>query len=205
MKKIIFTIFVIFLASAFSDVMAQGAPAGVGTPAGAGDKNLGSDGIKMRSVEMERVRREADYAEAASFAPISTEIQLKFPQIKEDFESIQISEAAIIKAYTTGKSIDYPLIETSALGIHKNAKRLDTNLFAKTAEIKEDKVKEEKPKTIKVLIIELDKAIGDFLSSKIFGNLKVVEPEIAIKTRKDLISIIDLSERLSKEASKLKK
>ena len=200
MKNFIVSIFFIFTVCAFSNVFAQRE-----TPAGAGDKNLGDNGIKMRSVEIERVKREAAKAEG-SYEPNNTEIQSKFPQIKEDFENIQISEAAIIKAYTTGKTIDYSLIETSAQGINKNAHRLDANLFAKTIAKKEGKPKEkeEKTKTVKILIVELDKAISEFVSSKIFGNLNVVDPEVAIKTRTDLVSIMELSEKLSKEASKLK-
>jgi hypothetical protein len=177
------------------------------TPAGAGDKNLGDDGIKMRSVEMERIKREAQIAEASAFAPINKEISAKFPQIKEDFEGIQVLEGSIIKAYTTGKSIDYGLIESAAEGINKKAQRLDTNLFAATkAEKKEEKTTEkvEKPKIIRDLIVELDNAVGDFVSSKIFGNIKVIEPDVAIKTRNDLLNILKLSELVAAEAKKMK-
>lgn len=205
MKRIIFLVFLV-LVSSLLNVHAQRE-----TPAGAGDKNLASDGIKTRSIEIERMKREAAAATAASFAPINKEIEKKFPQIKEDFEGMQISEAAIIKAYTTGKTIDYSLIEISAENINKKAKRLDSNLFESKFEPKgdakiEDKTKEkaEKPKPVKDLIIDLDNAIGDFLSSKIFGNIKIIEPEVAIKTREDLQKILHLSENLAMEAKKLK-
>jgi hypothetical protein len=202
MKKIILSVCLILVASVFSNVFGQRE-----TPAGAGDKNLGDDGIKLRSVEIERVKREANKNDPASFAPINAEIKAKFPQIKEDFESIQISEAAIIKAYTTGKTIDYSLIQTSAEDINKKAKRLDSNLFASKLERKADdpKAKEEKPKGVRDLIVELDKAIGSFVSSKIFGNIKTVDAEVAVKTRTDLVNILDLSDKLSKEANKANK
>jgi hypothetical protein len=182
------------------------------TPAGAGDKNLAEgDGIKMRSVEMERMKQEARRTEAAAFAPINKDISARFPQIKEDFEGIQISEAAIITAFTTGKTIDYSLIASSADEINKKAKRLDSNLFAVSAEKKAGhtsdeggKEKIEKPKSVRDLIIELDKAIGSFVSSKIFGNIKVIDFEVAINTRTDLLNILKLSEKLSLEAKDLK-
>ncbi len=207
MKKIIFTIFVIFLAASFSNIMAQGVPTGVGTPAGATDKNLGDDGIKMRSVEIERIKKEAQSAEAASFAPINKEVVTKFPQIKEDFEALQILEAAIIKAYTTGKTIDYGLIESSADGINKRAKRLDNNLFADTKKdkkVEDESKKEGKTKTLRDLIVQLDTAIGEFVTSKIFSNNKIIEPEVAIKARIDLLNVTQLSEKVGLEAKKLK-
>jgi hypothetical protein len=166
--------------------------------------------VKTRSVELERVKREAERAEAETFAPINKEVVAKFAQIKEDFEDIQILESAIVKTYTTGKTIDYALIETSAAGISRKAKRLDSNLFAAKSEKKEDKTlsdkSEEKPKktkSVRDLIIELDGAIGDFVSSKIFGNIKVIDPEVALSTRKDLLKILELSEQLALEAKKL--
>lgn len=206
MKRFVGSIVFIFVVFAVSNVFGQRE-----TPAGAGDKNLAADGIKMRSVEMERMKREAQKAEAASFAPINTEISAKFPQIKEDFEGIQISEAAIVRAYTIGKTIDYSLIETSADLINKKAKRLDSNLFAATGEKKTDqslgdkhKEKLEMTKSIKDLIVDLDTTIGSFVSSKIFANIKIIEPEVAIKTRTDLLKILQLSEKLSLEAKILK-
>lgn len=197
-------ILMVFTATALT-IVAQ--TTSVNTPAGAGDKNLADNGIKLRSVELERIKREAERAEAASFAPINTAINSRFPQIKEDFEGIQILEAAIIKAYTTGKTIDYGLIESSADGINKRCKRLDLNVFAESKKDKnpEDKPeKEEKPKSLRDLIILLDNTIGDFVTSPIFGKVKVVEPATAIKTRTDLLNLLKLSERIALEAKRLK-
>ncbi len=200
MRKIIFTILLISIAGVSSNIFAQRE-----TPAGAGDKNLADNNVKMRSVELERVKREAAVAEAASFAPINTKLAAKFPQIKEDFEGIQMLEDSIIKAYTTGKTIDYSLIESAANGINSKAKRLDANLFADTKKEEVTTKKDaEKVKPVRDLIVELDNAIGTFVKSKIFGNIKIIEPEDAIKTRTDLISILQLSEKLSIEAKKMK-
>lgn len=211
MARITLSVFLILAGSALSAVFGQAAPAGAGTPPGGGDKNLADDTIKARSVEIERMRQESKRAEAASFAPINKEISAKFPQIKEDFEGLQISQAAIVKAYTTGKTIDYALIESSAGDISKKAKRLDSNLFAVSAEKKAQptldrttKDKVAKPTSLPDLIVDLDNAIGRFVSSKLFANIKVIEPDVAISTRTDLISILHLSERLAAEAERLK-
>ncbi len=211
MLKITLSVFLILAASAFSSVFGQGAPAGAGTPPGGGDKNLADDGIKARSVELERAKQELKKAEATQFAPINKQISAKFPRIKEDFEGIQISQAAIIKAYTMGKTIDYALIESSAEDVSERAKQLDSNLFAVSTEKKgqpaPDQEAEEKagtPKSLPDLIVELDNAIGRFVASKLFANIKVIEPDVAVSTRTDLINIVHLSEKLAAEAKRLK-
>jgi hypothetical protein len=188
-----------------SSVFAQ--PPGAGAPPGAGDKTLGDNDIKLRSVELERVKRDAQLVEAASYAPINPKLSAQFSQIKDDFEAIQLLQAAIIKAYTTGKTIDYAMIETSASSINKRALRLDSNLFASSKtdkiETKSDE-KKEKVLTVRDLIIGLDGAVGNFVSSPIFGKLKVIEPDVAIKTRDDLFRVLNFSEKLATEAKKMK-
>jgi hypothetical protein len=203
MKKTVLVVLLIIASSVF--VFGQ-----TNVPAVPDNANIQDNSIKMRSVELERIKREETQAEAAKFAPVNSKIEAKFPEIKDDFEGIQVSQAAIITAYTTGKTIDYAAIETAADVINKKAGRLDANLFPDATsqktkdESKESKEKNAPSKTIKDLIVELDNTIGSFVSSKVFANLKVIEPEVAINTRNDLLKIKELSEKLSLEAKKLK-
>ncbi len=202
MKKLMFSLVLMLATAAFSGLYAQRE-----TPAGAGDKNLADDGIKTRSVEIERIKREAAQAEAASFAPINKELKSNFPQIKSDFEGIQLLQSEIVKAYTTGKTIDYATIASKASEIGSNAKRLDGNLFADSKEEKAKKDsadKDRKLHSVRDLIIDLDNTIGSFVSSPIFAKIKVIEAEVAIKTRTDLLRIVELSEELSMAAGKMK-
>jgi hypothetical protein len=204
MKKIILLAFIIIASSVYSVVDGQVKP---DVPDNA---NIYDNNIKMRSVELERIKREEIQAEAAKYAPVNTKIEAKFPEIKEDFEGIQVSQSAIVAAYTTGKTIDYAAIESAADAINKKAKRLDSNVFPQATtekrkeESQESKEKTEKPVAIRDLIVELDNTIGSFVSSKIFANLKVIEPEVAIKTRTDLLKIQELSEKLGQAAKKMK-
>lgn len=211
MKKVLISAFFILAASLSSNLYAQTTPAGAGTPAGGGDRNLAGDNIKTRSIEMDRMKQESERTEAALFAPINKDISAKFPQIKEDFEGVQMLDSSIIKAYSTGKTIDYKTISVFADEISKKSKRLDANLFAVPGENKDDKSgadktndKPAKVKSVRDLIIDLDTAIGDFVSSKIFANIKVIEPAVAIKTRSDLLRVIDLSEKLAISAKEEK-
>lgn len=158
------------------------------------------DNIKLRSVELERVKRDAAKRDSDAVV-VNRNIDKKYPEIKEDFEGIQLSQAAIIKAYTTSKTIDYAMIEASAKKINKHAKRLDSNLFSTRGKLKKDK---KKKKTVKDLIVELDQAIGDVAGSKMFQNLRVVEPRVAKKTQNDLLKVKRISKKLSAEAKKMK-
>jgi hypothetical protein len=204
MKNIMVSIFMMLAATVYSYAQL---PAG-GVPTGNGDANLGGDAIKMRSVELERIKREAFKTDPNAYGAINPNLESKFPQVKEDFESIQISEAAIIKAYKTGKEIDYKLIEKTAKEINKKSKRLDENLFLYKLEA-EDREKfetkdEKKPVEIKDIIVNLDKALGSFVTSKIFQDHKAIDKEVAKKARIDLANILKASDILAKMAGKMK-
>ena len=171
------------------------------TPSAPGNKNLRDDNIKRRSIALERAKREmtARYSKGM----VRADIDKKYPEIKEDFEGIQTSQTAVIKGYTTGKTIDYALIESSAKQITKHAKRLDSNLFyAKPNEKKKRKKKAKESMGVRELIIKLDEAIGRFSGSAMFKNLRIVDPEVAVKARKDLTDIVKTSNELSAAASK---
>jgi len=208
MKNLALFIFLTLSFAIFSNLSAQV------TPAGAGDTDLRDNNVRMRSNEIERIKRDGDKS-SGSASQMNNEIDKKFPEINEDYEGIQRSQEAIVKAYTTGAKINYEQIEKSANDLTKNAERLNSNLFAtktktkkekgdKKNDEKSDKKDEEKPKEIKALIVELDNAIGSFVSSAMFQNLKAVEQKVADKAQLDLAQIRKISGELSKEAGKLK-
>ncbi len=198
--------FLMLLLLLLSISVAFAQPPGSGAPSGAGDKTLGDNDVKFRSVELERIKRQSQDAEAASYAPINPKITAQFNQVKDDYEAIQLLQAAIIKAYTKGKTIDYSMIETSATAMNKRGLRLDENLFAPTKKDRtsnESGEKAEKRLLVRDLIVELDNAVGDFVGSKIFGS-KVIESDVAIKTRDDLFRVLKYSAKLAEESKQLK-
>ena len=113
---------------------------------------------------------------------------------------------SIIKAYTTGKTINYSKISSSATNITKNALRLDENLFGAKPEKKIENKKPEsiKRKSVRDLIIELDNAIGNFVKSPIFQNIKIVDSKVSKEAQSELENILRLSNMLSNEAEKMK-
>ncbi len=166
------------------------------------ETEIRDNSIRMRSVELERIKREAEKPRFESNA----EREIRFARVKEDFENIQKLQDTIVKVYTRSKKIDYGKINNSAAEIVKNSFRLGENLFgeklAKPDEIKPDE--KTKPKKVPDLIVALDNAIGEFVRSPIFRDKRTIDRQISEKAEKKLREIIDLSGALAKESAKLK-
>ena len=165
------------------------------------ETDVRDNSIRMRSAELERIKRDAD---TPNFK--GSDKPLKFSEIKEDFEKLQENQSSIIKAYTTGRTIDYSKISESAAEMKRHAVRLDTNLFL----VRSDKIdknlesKYTKQKDFRDLIVVIDSALGAFVNNSIFRNTKVVNPIDLDKAQIELQKIIKMSENLSEAARKMK-
>jgi hypothetical protein len=152
--------------------------------------------IKMRSTNLERVKRDANKIGSGD---TNVKSKIKFAEIKDDFESIQKLQNEIIKAYTTGKKINYSRISKKSETMIKNALRLDVNLFGtnsgKSFVIKADKIKNQE--SVRTFIILLDRSIGKFVKSPIFKDTKIVDLKDSKNTQIELKKIIYLGQRLS--------
>ena len=226
MKKIIITTIVVLTSAAFSNVFAQLAPPG------GGDKDLRDTNVKGRSNELERIDREARKEagkkkdksvqnQAAVAQPPEDKLAAKYNEIKTDYEQIQLLQDSIIKAYQSSDKIDYAQIGESSSIINKSAVRLNANLFPSSGENAEEKQAEKQTekqpekraektdketkmtKSVRDLIVELDKIIGSFATSAMFQNLRAVDPKISERAKLDLEKIIELSTALGAEARKM--
>ena len=213
MKKIFVLTAIVFSTAIGSSVYAQQA-----APPGAGDKDLRDNNVKSRSMEMERIDREArkpNQSTQSKQAAAAAEDKLaaKYADIKIDYEQIQMSQDVVIKTYQSAGKIDYAQIGKSALEINTSATRLNSNLFpappiepadAKT-EVKKDKETERNtiPTTFSGLIVELDNAVGNIATSPMFQNLRVVDAAVAAKAKLDLKRIMELSAILDAAARKM--
>jgi hypothetical protein len=197
-ETILFTIGLILISSGW--INAQSVPP---PPKPIVETDLRDNSIRMRSIELERIKREAAKPGQEAFA---NEQGFRFAATKEKFERIQKLQDSIIKAYTTGKRINYGKISRLASDIKKKSLWLDKNLFG----AKQDKTNRDKQpeavqrKSVRDLIIELDKSIGDFVKSPIFQDSKVVELEISEAAQLELRKVMKLSYLLSIESKKMK-
>ena len=200
MKSKLLLSFVVLLASAAS-LSAQIAPSVNG------DKDLRDTDIKRRSAEMDRIERESKKGgQKPTAATEEDKLAAKYEEIKTDFEQIQKSQDKVIETYRKGQKVDYAQIGVSASEINQSALRLRANLFPADNQKKAEKESaaqtagETKRKNMRDLIVELDVAIGRFITSPMFANLRVVEAETAKKAGADLRQIIELSAQLEAEA-----
>ena len=188
---------VLFLLIFTASIFAQVSP----TPVINNEIRDGSS-IRRRSMDLETFKRDADQP---NLQAKSKDQLAKFVRIKEDFENIQKLENEIVQTYTSGKQINFKKIGEIANELFKRALRLNSNLFIPKSD-KPSKIKkndEQNPKSVRDLIVELDKAIGNFTSSPIFKETKLVDQKTAEKSQIQLEKIISLSEMLSQEAKKL--
>lgn len=161
--------------------------------------------IKNRSIELDRIRRDTN----ANAAP-SGENNLKFPEIKEDFERIQTVNADSLQAPSVKENPDYKTIFKAASEIKKRAFRLKSNLFpiAKENSDKES-VKRDREKFLKqdfkTLAIEVDNALFSFVSNNIFQNIKLVDLKDSQKAESDLEKIIALCSAIETKIKSIEK
>jgi hypothetical protein len=160
---------------------------------------------KMRSLELDRVKREAGINPIEKFGPAAVN---NFLEIKQDFEKIQVLDGNIVRVYMRGKVIEYARIAAFSAELGESAARLKKNLFSLPDEAEKDSPKkteeDEKPlpNDVKNLIVELDNTIGAFVGNPIFTTSKKSGREEKEKARGALERLIYISEALKQEAEK---
>jgi hypothetical protein len=190
-----FLFVILFVLGSFGNGFAQSVP---GVPNGSVGKNSRDEydnGTRLRSIELERIKSESLRAAAADNRRIN------FAQIKEDFELLQKLQNEIIKTYVTGKQINYGRISELSSKLNDCAERLDKNLLLSTEKtVKKPNEKDSDAEEVKGIIVVLDQSIGKFVTSPVFQNLGVIEPDDAEKAEIELQNIIRLSNFLARKA-----
>jgi hypothetical protein len=128
------------------------------------------------------------------------------PQIKEDFERIQLIEKEMMKSVFLDNLLDYQQIVKTTAEIKKRATRLKANLAYPEPLDRNKALKSRLGNSdgdIKVSLTSLDQAIMSFVMNPIFQFQRVVETGLATKAIGDLIDIIELSELTKRRAERL--
>lgn len=148
-------------------------------------------GIKNRSIEMERVKRDAGKKS------VGADYTRQFPLIKEDFEEIQKLNARILQIIAVKTPPEYAAVAKFVSEINKRAARLNANLFSDDLKEKKKTKRNEsrniEEREITVLFKALDESIANFVHNSIFQNINLVSSEDSLKARNDLKAIIDIS------------
>jgi hypothetical protein len=162
-----------------------------------------SNSIRMRSLQLERIKRDAYTLRPKE---TSREAEIRFAEVKEDFESLQKLESAVVKAYTTGVKINYERIRDSASEMAKKATRLSVNLFETSPDANlQQSTQNLARKSVRDLIIQLDRKLAEFVNSPMFKNHVVVDTAENAKAEASLNGLINLSTALSVAAARATK
>lgn len=154
--------------------------------------------MNIRRLEIERERTEKPTFEASKETT---------KQVNEDFARIQSINAEVMRDYAAGAAPDYKHISEVMAEINKRAMRLDTNLLLpsndgdgndRASQVTSDK-------RARSPLLDLNDLIRDFVNNPIFKRLNTIDAELGRQAKRDLQSIIDLSDRISKSAVKLSK
>lgn len=174
-------------------------PGGLKTP-----QQQKAPNIRERQLKMLEMEREA----AKPRTP--EEENLALAQIAEDYERIQVINNKMMGATMSRSIPDYGVIAETTAEIKKRANRILDNLRLPKAE-GENATKSPEHKKVtdaarmKVALLSLDGSIMSFVQNPIFKNTGVVDVEQAAKLRRDLETIIEFSQLISKDAEELKK
>jgi hypothetical protein len=158
--------------------------------------------IKKRSLELERLKRDADKP------PAKEDLSANFPQIKRDFEQIQKVNDNLFRLTNEKAPINYNAVLKFGSEINERALRLNSILF--TTEPNAKKELKQKPETdesrdLKTLLQTLDKSLNSFVHNPMFQNLKLVNPTDLIKAQKDLENVIYVSHLIKVKTKELTK
>lgn len=131
------------------------------------------------------------------------------PQIKEDFEQIQLIEREMVTSVFANNVLDYQQIWKTSAEIKRRAARLKTNL-AYPEPLDRSKARKSRPdnygEDIKVSLTNLDQSIRSLVLNPIFQlQQQVVETRLAMKATSDLMDIIEISELTRKRAERLER
>lgn len=160
-----------------------------------------------------RDRREREFnlrmAEREGRGPVERrETRLDLAQIKEDFMRIQIINDELVKTTARAGALDPKFVAKSAAEIKKRAERLKHNLALPETENDVNPFKVEAKAELGLLkssLSALDKLITGFVTNSVFASADVVDAQLAIKARRDLEEIIELSSGIKKTGEKLSK
>jgi hypothetical protein len=128
-------------------------------------------------------------------------------QVAEDFQRLRDLHDDIMRAASAKETVDYKRLAQTAGEVKSRSSRLMTNLALPRAS--KDKSEKTHDYTVKDDVKEEISLLGEmiawFVSNRIFQKDVAYDQTDAIKARRDLEDIVELSGRIKKSADKLSK
>jgi hypothetical protein len=131
-------------------------------------------------------------------------IPAEWKEIKKNFEEMQVANNNILRALASKLPLDHRQISADVSAIRRRASSLKVQLSLPADSEKNRKHDEPLDQPLRAALLKLDALIVSFVSNPIFKNTTaVVDVSYSVQARRDLENIIDLSERIRKNAAQL--
>jgi hypothetical protein len=131
--------------------------------------------------------------------------QAMMDQVSEDFQRILTLHNEIVRAITANRSLTYKFISDATGEIRKRAARLQSSLkLQKPGPITENRGTDLNGMETKDELLLLCKQIESFVRNPIIEKPGTVDAQQLGKARKDLQSVVEISDALKKQADKMK-
>jgi hypothetical protein len=186
--------------------LAQGPPPGMGAPGNISPKEAMDAQTRREAILRSAGKRTA----SAEVNP--QQLAAAIEQTKNDFKRIQLLRNELVERLVAHKPLDYKQLTTQAEEINKRANRLKSFLIksAPEEEKSEEKKTEVRPPEydeagMQTALIKLCNTIYSFTGNPMFTNLAVVGAGEPAKAGGELLTIIELSENIKRNAERLAK
>jgi hypothetical protein len=158
---------------------------------------------QIRTGERENSAREAEVERARKRDPNEV-----MAEVNEDLRQLnELNGAIAMHTAATNQTLAYSSIVGSATEIKKRSTRLRTNLALPKGDSKEKlpDFKDAEQAELHPVLSSLNQLLDSFLHNPIFSDAGEIDMQLAAKARRDLDSIVVLSERVRKNAEKRSK
>jgi len=129
-------------------------------------------------------------------------------QVGQDFKRIQILRNNIARHLLSGRPLDFKFIAGETREVNKRAGRLREHLLPQAPEGADEKQKSSPAfarEQLEGALVTLCLRIDSFTENPVFKNLDVVDVGQSAKARGDLLTIIQLSDRIKEGAERMNK
>ena len=136
------------------------------------------------------------------------EERLALAQIKEDYVRLQVVNKDLSKAAAQPAALDLREVAKSTAEMRRRAERLLENLALPELQEEPGRSKAnaiEREEQLKASLLALGQLVERFVHNPIFREVKVIDAQASARARRDLQSIITISDRLKRESEKLDK
>jgi hypothetical protein len=199
----------VFLAvTTVSAAMGQGGP-----PAGSGMPGNNNPKIEGQERKMSEERLRSAEMNAAVDNKNQQRLEASLAKMKEDFTRIQVVRNQIARSLVARIPIEYGLVSHQTEEINKRANRLKTYMIARASDAKENEQKDLATLgtgDMTRALVQLCKLIDDFVENPALKNAASIDAQRLdkaksdkVKADRDLLGIIELSNKIQRSADKL--